>query len=528
VAENDSLLLEAQRVYTGATDAHAAEAILVHAGRVRAVGEASELAQSGTRRVSFPSGVILPGLVDAHLHLEKYALSLRRLDVEVAELDTCLERVRRAAAKSPPGEWILGHGWNQNLWGYYGTRRELDEAAPHHPVYLTAKSLHAAWANTAALRLAGALGAPDPPDGAILRDESGAPTGILLEGAMRLVAGANPDPSVESLAESIERALVRLSSLGLTGVHDFDGPRCFAALQILREAGRLRLRVLKSVPADLLGAAGELGLRSGFGDDWLRLGHVKAFADGALGPRTAAMLQPYDDDPDNRGILLLDREQVLDLGLRAGAAGFPLAVHAIGDRANHEVLDAMEALRSHERSQGWPARRHRLEHLQLLHPDDLDRPARLGLIASMQPIHATSDRDMAELGWGRRVEYSYAWKSQLDAGATLAFGSDAPVESPNPFWGMYAAISRRRRGATPRPSPWTPQQTIAIAAAWRAFTEGPANAAGWHDRIGRLDPGFWADLVVLPQDPLRADPETLASLQPIATMVGGTWTFGGS
>ncbi len=481
---------------------------------------------------------ILPGLTDAHIHLQQYALSLEKVDCETETLEECLRRIAERAKQSKPGDWILGHGWNQNDWvSGYGRFRELDLVAPQNPVYLTAKSLHAAWVNTSALQSAG-IGAntPDPPDGKIQRDQSGAPTGILFEGAMTLIAERIPSPSVEKIAESIEASQKNLWEMGITGCHDFDRQACFAALQILHARDALRLRVIKSIPIESLTHAIEIGLRSGFGDDYLRIGSLKAFADGALGPRTAAMLQPYKEEPDNTGLLLMDAEELFELGCQAVRNGLSLAVHAIGDRANHEVLNAFEQLRMIEDDliagveqgelQGKPARlRHRIEHVQVIHPEDIPRLAKTGVIASMQPVHATSDYPMADRHWGERAAYAYAWRSILNHAVPLAFGSDAPVESPNPFWGLHAAITRQRQDGSPGPQGWYPSQKLRLYEALQAYTTGAALAAGMADRLGRLVPGYLADLIVLEEDPFSCPPDALPGIRPRATMIGGEWVY---
>ena len=272
--------------------------------------------------------------------------------------------------------------------------------------------------------------------------------------------------------------------------------------------------------------AAEIGLRTGFGDDTLRIGMVKAFMDGALGPHTAAMFAPYLNEPDNRGILNMDGEHLFELARRAADSGLGMTVHAIGDRANHEVLDAYEQLRGYERQHGLPSLRHRIEHVQILHPDDTARLAQLNIIASMQPIHATSDMHAADNFWGaERVPYAYAWRTQLNHGATLAFGSDAPVESPNPFWGIHAAVTRRRPDGSPNPGGWVPAQKLTRSEAVAAYTLGPAYAAGQESRSGRLAPGHLADLIVLEDDPFTCDEEKFLSMQTSATMVGGEWVW---
>lgn len=521
---SDSLLLRGGRIFSTARAVEPATALLIQHGRVRWIGDPAELGLTPAAEVDVRGRTVLPGLIDAHLHLEHYARRLTLIDCELPTKRACLEAVAAVAAQLPPGEWVLGHGWNQNVWEEYGSAAELDRAAPHHPAYLTAKSLHAAWANTAALKLAEIdRDTPDPEGGSLQRDPRGKPTGILFESAMRLVSRSIPEPDPGQLAELLIPAQSRLLEHGLTGVHDFDGPRCLQALQILRERGELQLRVVKNVPAEALAATQAAGLRSGFGDEWIRLGNVKAFADGALGPRTAAMLSAYLDEPENRGILLMDREAVSELGIQAAQAGFGLSVHAIGDQANHEVLEGLRIVREYEHSQLLPARRHRIEHLQLLHPDDASRPAELSIVASMQPIHATSDMQMADRAWGDRARYAYAWQSQRLAGATLAFGSDAPVEDPNPFLGLHAALTRRRSGDPPGGASWFPEEALAWAEALAAYTEGAAFAGGTEQSQGRLQPGYLADLIVLDHDPRQLEPDRIAELTPVGVMVGGRW-----
>jgi predicted amidohydrolase YtcJ len=498
-------------------------------GRIMTIGEEVSIVRefgSQTEAQDMGGRVILPGLTDAHLHLENYALGLQKVDCETATRQECLERVAERARHTPPGEWILGHGWNQNNWPEgFGTAGDLDAIAPRNPVLLTAKSLHAAWTNHEALRRVNLNAAsPDPPGGRLGRDAHGNPDGILFESAMGLVSAAIPEPSAEAIAQAILKAQEVLWRMGLTGVHDFDRRRCFVALQTLHARGDLSLRVVKSIPLDDLPHAVALGLRTGFGDDILRIGSVKAFADGALGPRTAAMLQPYLGEPENQGMLLLDAEELFERGRLAVENGLSLAVHAIGDRANHEVLDAFAQLKQLEAGKTL---RHRIEHVQLIHPNDAGRLADLGVIASMQPIHATSDMRMADRYWGERAAFSYAWRTQQAHGAVLAFGSDAPVESPNPFWGLHAAVIRRDADGAPGPGGWYPAQRLTIAEALRGFTSGAAYAAGLEGRLGRLAQGYLADLIVLDIDPFTCQPEELRDIQPVATMIGGEWVFRG-
>jgi len=511
-----------------------ATALLIDHGRIAACGDKEQLIALGGRleeTMDLEGRAVLPGLTDAHLHLQHYSLGLAKVNCETSTLEECLERVGERARSLEPGAWVLGHGWNQNNWGLPGaegfpTAAHLDAAASDHPVYLTAKSLHASWANSAAMRLAG-IGAdtPDPRDGRIQRDASGQATGILLESAMDLMSAVLPRASLADLAQAMEQAQPSLWRMGLTGVHDFDRRESFMALQDLHARGRLRLRVNKNIPVESVDQAAALGLRTGFGDEMLWIGSVKAFMDGALGPRTAAMIQPYAGEAENRGILNMDAEELFEIGRRAADAGLAMTVHAIGDRANHEVLDAYEHLRGYERENGLPALRHRIEHVQVLHPDDVPRLAALEVIASMQPIHATSDMPAADRYWGERAALAYAWRSQLQQGARLAFGSDAPVESPNPFLGLHAAVTRRRADGSPGPEGWYPGQKISLMEALEAYTLGPAYAGNAEGRLGKLAPGYHADLIVLDRDPFACEPDELQALLPAATMLAGEWVW---
>jgi len=440
-------LLYNAHIYTQDPAQPTASAILIDRERIIAVGNADDIFDQypNAEKQDMNGRVILPGLTDAHLHLKHYSLSLQKIDCETDTKEECLRRIAERVRKAKPGEWVLGHGWNQNVWGSWPSASELDAIAPNNPVYLTAKSLHASWANTSALKLANiTTQTPDPQNGQIQRDTKGDVTGILLETAMELVGNTIPEQTIGEIADAIEKAQIILWKLGLTGVHDFDRRDSFMALQGLHARGKLKLRVLKNIPVELLDQAYELGLRAGFGDDWLRIGSVKVFMDGALGPHTAAMFQPYIGEGENRGFLNMDGEELFEHGRKAAQVGLGLTVHAIGDRANHEVLNAYEQLREYEEESNLPALRHRIEHVQVLHPDDLSRLGKMNIIASMQPIHATSDMLMADAFWGERSQYAYAMRTQLDHGARLALGSDAPVESPNPFWGLYAAVTRRR------------------------------------------------------------------------------------
>lgn len=470
--------------------------------------------------------ILLPGLIDAHLHLQKYAETLERLDCETATRQECLAKVAQRAASTPPGDWILGHGWNHNTWpDGYGSAQDLDLIAPDHPVYLTGKSLHVSWANSLAFDLAGIKdGSPDPPGGKIQRSKDGNPTGILFEEAVKLIENVIPKPGVAQVAQSIQKAQENLWRMGLTGVHDFDREMCILALQLLEKSGQLGLRINKTIPKEFLSKAIELGYQTGLGSDWLWFGGVKDFADGALGPNTAAMLAAYEGT-DQKGMLLMDEEDLVGLGMMAAAGRLALSIHAIGDLANRTVIDAIEQLRVHERELKIDPLPHRIEHVQLIDPADIGRLAELNITASMQPIHATSDMKMADKFWGDRSAFSYAPRLFLDSGARVIFGSDAPVESPNPWLGIHAAVTRQRADGTPGLDGWHPTGRVSVSEAIKGFTLEPAKAAGRGDQQGKLAPGYWADCIVLEKDPFECHPAELLEIQPSGTMINGSWVY---
>lgn len=501
-----------------------------HRGRIIAVGNANTLkAQYGSLAQTEDLGgrSILPGLTDAHIHLRQYANYLQSISLFGDNKETLLAKVAQKAAQTPPGTWIQGYGWSQDNWGgAFPTAAELDAVVPDHPVMLMGVSLHVIWVNSAAMRAAGIHAhTPNPPKGLIQRDPNGIPTGLIFEEAMSLLDHTLPAPTDEDTLRLFEQAQQQLWQMGITGVHNFDRIPSFITLQTLRQAERLRLRVVQNLPVESLDEIIAAGLRTGLGDELLRIGGIKAFADGALGSRTAAMMQPFKDDPTNTGMLQLDAEDLVEFGQKAIHHGLSLTVHAIGDAANHHMLDGFEQLRRTEAAEGLTHYRHRIEHVQLLHPADLHRLAELDLIASMQPIHATSDIEMAEAGWGERSRYAYAWRTLLDSGTKMAFGSDAPVDSPNPFFGLYAALTRQKADGRPGPEGWIPQEKITLREALHAYTREAAYTAGMENHLGMLAPGLLADLIVLDQDPFTLPPDALRETTPQATMLGGAWVY---
>lgn len=488
-------------------------AIAISGNRIAAVGSDTEilgLVSDKQKQIDLNGRCVTPGLVDSHLHFEGYAMSLQRVDLmDVPDLEKALAIVRKAAEAAEQGAWIEGRGWNQAQWpgGNFPSASDLDQIVPNQPVLLRHRSGHAAWVNTRAMQITSlAAFNSDPKGGAIQRDESGKPTGILFEEAIKLVSDHVPKPSVSKVSEAMQRAQERCLQAGLTGIHDFDGKRCFQALQHLRKNDVLKLRVVKNIPRKRLLHAIGVGIASGFGDDWIRIGSLKLFADGALGPRTASMIAPYKGEIDNYGLIVTDKEEMISLAQEASGHGLSVSIHAIGDKANHDVLDVFqEVVRenlagSTEKRLSWPPLRHRIEHAQLLHPTDISRFTDIGVIASMQPIHATSDIEMADQNWGERSRYAYAWRSIADSGAILAFGSDAPVESIEPLAGIHAAVTRLRIDDDPSSEGWYPEQRITVEEAVAGYSRGPAFASNRQGYMGSISPGYLADLTILERD----------------------------
>ncbi len=510
-------------------------ALAICGGRVVAAGHDDELlplAGPDTIRENLGGRTVIPGMTDAHIHWQWTSRILQEVDVfEAPSRDVAAERVAKRAASVPPGEWIVGHGWTQETWPdkSFPDAALLDSAAPDHPVYLRAKSGHAFWVNSRALEIAGITReTPDPVGGRIGRGADGNPDGMLYELAGKLVSQYLPEYSAEdTAADMIEAQKLALAS-GLTGLHDYDGPDCLSAVQILRERGQLALRVVKNINDTWIEHAHSLGLRWGLGDAWIRIGGLKIFIDGALGPRTAWMVDPYEGEPNNTGVVVTDPEVAQDLVNKASRLGLPSTIHAIGDMAVRAVLDIYTAVRAEEAGRGTrrDQRRHRIEHVQLIHPDDAARLAELQVIASMQPLHATSDYRMSDAYWGARSKWGYNPRLQLDQGVVVAFGSDSPVDPFEPLRGIHAAVTRQRADGQPEGG-WYPENRLTVEEALRGYTVGPAYAAGLEQELGRLQVGYLADLVLLDRDITRIPPEALLDTNVLGTMVEGVWRFGG-
>ncbi len=448
---------------------------------------------------------VVPGLTDSHVHFPTWAVAQTEVTLDgCRSLDDTLARLR---ASPPPGpdRWLRGFGWRSGDWqpAREPTRHDLDPITGDTPAALIAKDYHSLWLNSAAL--ARANGDLEVPGGVVERDEAGEPTGVLREEAAWRFKDRYLTLDDDEYVEAMRLGVRLAASRGVTAVHDKDG--WLGALGLwrrLEESGALTLRVWQSIPADLVEHARELGLRSGFGSPLLTLGYLKVFMDGTLGSHTAWML-------DGSGVQITSGEELAEIVRRGAACGFPVAVHAIGDRANREALDAFEQTRAAWEPLGL---RQRIEHAQLLAPEDVGRFAAIGVAASVQFSHAPSDRDLADRNWAGKTQGAYAFRSILDSGAALANGSDAPIEELDPLAGIRAGV---RRTIDDRPA-WHPEQAVTVDEAFQATCVAPAWLSRDERRRGRLVPGMLADLVVLDRDPWED-----LDAQVVATMVGGRW-----
>jgi predicted amidohydrolase YtcJ len=504
-----------------------ASALAVRQGRIVAVGEGADvepLVGPATRVIDLAGRTVVPGLTDAHVHVEGLGTALERLDlVGAASLEEALARAGAAAAKLPAGEWLLGRGWDQNDWPgkQFPTAGDLDRVLGDRPAYLVRIDGHAAWASSAALRRAGiTTTTADPEGGRILRGADGAPTGVLVDKAMALVSSVVPEPPREVRKRRLAAGLRACARAGLTSVHDAGVPLSTVDLykELLAE-GALATRVYVMLRADdFLAAPPSLAPEVGLGDGRLTVRAIKIVADGALGSRGALLQAPYSDEPGTRGLATVEPETLRTVLRRALAQGFQVATHAIGDAANRMVLDAYEAAFG---PAGGAARRFRIEHAQVLAPADVPRFKQLGVIPSMQPTHCTSDMYWAGDRLGpERAKGAYLWKTFLAQGVPVAGGSDAPVEKIDVLPGLYAAVTRQDAKGWPAGG-WHPAERVTIAEALTMFGRDAAFAAFEEDDRGTIAPGKRADLTVLTRDVTAIAPDEILSTQVAATVVGG-------
>jgi len=511
------------RIYTGDPAKPWAEALAVKDGKIAAVGSSAEisgLCGRGTKVFELPGRFVTPGIVDAHLHFVSFGLYLERVDLrDLTSIAACRERVKATVAKKKPGEWIIGRGWNEHIWT---DRREpnakdLDDISPNHPVMLVRCCGHTVWINAVAMKLAGITrDAVDAPGARIERNAAGQPIGLCRE-YRKIIEKVIPPPTLEERKAAGLRAQAEALRYGVTGVHTCETLAEWDALAALEAEGKLRIRVHHTLPPEEVEKAKGRGVELGKGSDRLWFGQVKLFADGTLGSSTALLHAPYADDASKTGLECLtigEMRERIELAYRCGG---DVAVHAIGDLATTNVLNAIEAAR--KRLPG--ARRDRIEHVQLMHPADFDRFRAMDVVASCQPVHLHTDMLVAEKKWGmERCKYGYAWQSMLKAGIGVQFGSDAPVEHINPLLSFHAAITRQNPAGEPKAG-WFPAERLTLEETLHAFTAVPAWVSRKETTLGTLTVGKAADLTVFAEDLSALAPEKLPSVQVEMTMVGG-------
>lgn len=467
--------------------------------------------------------VLLPGMIDAHVHVMGIGFGALTLDLsDATSLEDALEKIRQFAEENPGRPWILGRGWNQEKWGLgrFPTAAELDAVVPDRPVWLDRADSHAGWANSLAIERAGVTArTADPAGGRIIRDASGKPSGVLVDRASDLVAAVVPAPRPKERDIAFLKAQELLLAKGVTAVADMGTSiEDWNTYRRAGDAGQLRIRIMSYANSfDTLELVAGSAPTRWLYDERLRMGGIKLYVDGALGSRGAVLKRAYADEPSTRGLALLTPAQLRNMMSRAAMDNFQTAIHAIGDGANGDVLAAIDELaETYDGDRRW-----RIEHAQIIDPADIPDFGKHGVIASVQPLHQTSDRLMAERRLGPdRLEGAYPWRSIVNAGGRLAFGSDAPVEPADPFAGMAAAISRTDENDEPFGG-WFPQQTVSREAALAGFTADAAFAGFAEGRFGRLLPGERADFILVDRDPLIASPADLRATQVLQVWIGG-------
>lgn len=518
-------------LWTGDAKQPKAEAIAIADGSIVALGSTDEirkLATKSTRVVDLQRAPVVPGFIDNHVHFVSGGLALDQVDLrDSATPAEFTRRIAQAAGRLPKGGWIKDGNWDHETWGgQLPTRDWIDKDTPATPVFVSRLDGHMALANSLVLKLAGIdEKTPDPAGGTIVRDAAGRPTGVLKDTAMLLVTKVIPPLSDQELEQALQRATEHAVSRGVTQVHDMGGVEDFRVLELYRRTraqDKLSLRIYSFVPLAEWRQAATFKQRNGTGDAWLRWGGVKGFVDGSLGSTTAWFHRPYDDEPNTSGLTMMDPEQLRAQIVAANKAGLHVTVHAIGDRANDWLLDAYAKVEQAGPKKDW---RFRIEHAQHLTPAAIKQFGALGVVASMQPYHAIDDGRWAEKRIGtERLKGMYAFRSLIDSGAHLTFGSDWPVAPLDPLAGIYAAVTRRTLDNA-NPNGWQPQQKITVAEALRAYTAENAWAGFQEGRTGVLKPGALADFAVLSQDLFTTPPVQITDIKVVRTVVGGRDVF---
>jgi len=541
----------------------AVSAIAICGKKIYALGEDREIlamADGNTRKIDLEKRLVLPGFIDSHFHFYEWALNYDSIDFSKAKDFSGMEdTIATRAAELEPGQWILGQGFNESEWpeNRMPDRKDLDRVSPGNPVCIWRCDLHLAVANSMALAYAGIhKKTPDPDGGVIVRDSGGVPTGVLKELAPNLIRSVIPDLPETTLLENMEKAVSHAHSLGLTGVHDIrlmggkEGARAFGAWQRLHAQKKLHIRCHVGLPGEMTDQAISLGLQTGFGDDLLKIGYLKFFADGGMGARTAWVTEKYLDlDPEmdldaQYGMPLTPVEEIEAAVMKADRAGLSCMVHAVGDRACHEIIQMFSRVEQRNLNESFRGVRHqqqqqqaeqqqhhhhhsrcriphRMEHLQMILPEDLEYLGRLNHLAvSCQPNNLSLDISMIDQCAGERGQYAYSLKSILNTGISMMLSSDAPVADPNPFAGIYSAVTRKRMNQTPEQG-WYKEQALGVDEAVRGYTLTPAVASGVGDLLGSLSKGKLADLVVVDRDICTIPPKGIAEAQVDLTIFNG-------
>lgn len=518
------------RIYTMEGRLPICDAMIVRDGRVAWLGTVRDLTAVPSDRydlVDLNGQTIFPGFIDSHTHVVFWALSRTQIDLDGAtSYEDALARIKRHLKAHPARKkaWIMGKGWKKEQWKSlrWPHKRDLDRLIPDQPATIYSKDEHLLWANTRALEIAGITReTPDPAGGEIMRDANGEPIGILKDNAYKVVLEKYVAPSLREVKPIVEAGFAEMYRQGCVGVSSFDSLNGFELLQALDAGRQLPIKVTYYLPVAMLEEAIKLKLRSGFGSSRLTIGGVKIFSDGALGSQTALMLKPFKGSKTNCGIEVTSPAELRRTIAMATKAGLACAIHAIGDRANRNVLDAYEAVGKHVSRR----HRHRIEHCQILNKVDLPRFKKLGVVASVQPSHAAADIDIMKRYLGERQKDSYRMRSLLRQGVTQCFGSDAPIEELHPLHGIYAAVTGKAVGGTRR---YSRSETVSVEQAVRGFTIAGAQAVGEDDRRGSLAVGKCADFVVLDHDLMRCRKEQILDTKVVATYIDGELKYSGN
>ena len=505
------------------------DALVMEGGIVRAIGETAILKRwvdDSYEHMDLQGRLVLPGFTDSHTHFAMFSLGLERVSLEgTRTAEEALALLQQKAATLPAGSWVYGVDWNKNIWpgGKAPPLSVTDAALPDHPLRVVSKCGHLTWTNSRGLALAGIEAqTPDPEGGEIERErETGILTGVLKENAAELISRVLPETTPEELLAAMRKGMAQAHRFGLVGIHNCEDAPVFSAFQTLQAGGELAFRVHHHLAMEELDHAVALGLRTGFGSPTLNIGSLKLFIDGALGSQTAFMLKPFCGTADDCGIVVTSKEKLQVLIEKAAQHGISSAVHAIGDKANRDILDIFQAVQPISKAHGL---RQRIEHAQLITADDFPRFHALDVIASVQPLHATSDKDLVDKHWGERGVGAYAFKTFIETGARWAYGSDVPVETPDPLKGIFAAVARRRENE-PDADPWYPDQRVSMAEAVYGYTLGAAYAAYQEHHQGSLSVGKLADAVVLSQDLFSIPEDAILDTTVDYTIVAGDIVF---